>query len=139
VIVAEVSDAPLAARLGARARTLGHTHVQVYSSQELRAFFLFQAVVVPGFDAVYEELLGAWGQSLVHLHVDAPGTGTCSFALLAERVQQGGHILIAVEIDDGRGGVKLCLAPGADEPGGAFAAVSLRGAWVVAPDSGGPP
>jgi hypothetical protein len=139
VIVAEVSDAPLAARLGARARTLGHTHVQVYSSQELRAFFLFQAVVVPGFDAVYEELLGAWGQSLVHLHVDAPGTGTCSFALLAERVQQGGHILIAVEIDDGRGGVKLCLAPGADEPGGAFAAASLRGAWVVAPDSGGPP
>jgi len=139
VIVAEVLDAPLAARLGARARKLGHAHVQVYSSQELRAFFLFQSVVVPGFDAVYDELLGAWGQSLVHLHVEEPGTGVCSFQLLAERVGQGGHILLAVEIDDGRGGVKLCVAPAADERGGSFAAAALRGAWVVAPDSGGPP
>lgn len=139
VIVAEVLDAALAARLGARARSLGHTHVQVYSSQELRAFFLFQSVVVPGFDAVYEELLGAWGQSLVHLHVDEPGVGACSFTRLAERLGAEGHILVAVEIDDGRGGTKLCVAPGPEEAGGSFAASSLHGAWVVAPDSGDAP
>lgn len=137
VIVAEVQDTALAARLGARARLLGHKHVQVYSSQELRAFFLFQTVVVPGFDAVYEELLGAWGQSLVHLDVATSGTGTRSFVSLGEQLRAEGKILIAVEIDDGRGGEQICVAPGVDEPGGVFAATELRGAWVLAPDSGG--
>lgn len=137
-VVAEVFDAALGARLAARARTLGHDHVQIFSSQELRAFFLFQAVVVPGFDAVYDELLGAWGQSLVHLHVETSGSGMCSFAALTQRLGQQGHILVAVEIDDGRGGTTLCVAPGPSEPGCSFAAAALRGAWVVAPDSGGP-
>jgi hypothetical protein len=111
--------------------------VQVYSQQELRAFFLFQTVVVPGFDSVYEELLGAWGQSLVHLDVLESLATAVSFVALAERLRADGMLLIAVEIDDGRGGSKLCVAPGADEPGGVFAGASLRGAWVVAPDSGG--
>lgn len=135
-VIAEVLDATLAARLGARARLLGHKHVQVYSSQELRAFFLFQTIVVPGFDEVYEELLGAWGQSLVHLDVEQAGTGSGSFVLLGEQLRREGQILIAVEIDDGRGGSKLCVAPGVDEHGGTFAANTLRGAWVIAPDSG---
>lgn len=138
VVVAEVFDAALAARLAARARALGQTNVQVFSSQELRAFFLFQAVVVPGFDAVYGELLGAWGQSLVHMHVETAGSGMCTFEDLSARLGREGHILIAVEIDDGRGGVSLCVAPGPLEPGRSFAAAALRGAWVVAPDSGGP-
>jgi hypothetical protein len=137
-IVAEVHDTALAARLGARARLLGHAHVQVFSQQELRAFFLFQTVVVPGFDAVYEELLGAWGQSLVHLDVVERDGGSVSFVALAQRLRADGMLLVAVEVDDGRGGTKLCVAPGADEPGGVLATASLRGAWVVAPDSGGP-
>ncbi len=138
LVVVEVFDAALAQRLAARALALGHSHVQVFSSEELRAFFLFQAVVVPSFDAVYEQLLGAWGQSFVHLDVEAPGSGMCTFAAVSEQVGRNGHILVAVEIDDGRGRVGLCVAPGPDEPGAVFPTAALRGAWVVAPDSGGP-
>jgi hypothetical protein len=61
----------------------------------------------------------------------------CTFEDLSARLGRDGHILIAVEIDDGRGGVTLCVAPGPAEPGRSFAAAALRGAWVVAPDSGG--
>ncbi len=136
-VVVEVFDAALAARLSARARALRHTHVQVFSSQELRAFFLFQAVAVPGFDAVYEELLGAWGQSLVHMHVETPGTGECTFAALSARLAERRHILIAVELEVGRVLPQLCVAPGTDEPGHSFAAQRLRGAWVIAPDWAG--
>lgn len=135
-VVAEVFDDALAARLSARARELGQTHVQVYSSQELRAFFLFQAVVVPGFDAVYEELLGAWGQSLVHTHVARPGQGRCTFMALADHLRELGEILVALELVDEHGRVRLAVAPGPDEMGGTFAAEQLRGAWVIAPDSG---
>lgn len=135
-VVAEVFDDALAARLSARARELGHGHVQVYSSQELRAFFLFQAVVVPGFDNVYEELLGAWGQSLVHTHVTRPGQGRCSFAALGMHLRELGEILVALELVDARGRVRLVVAPGIEEEGGYFAAEQLRGAWVIAPDSG---
>ncbi len=137
-VVAEVFDHALAARLSARARALGQHHVQVYSSQELRAFFLFQAVVVPGFDKVYEELLGAWGQSLVHMHVERGARGPSSFAAVARSFAAAGQILIAVELDDGPG-PKLYVAPAPDDPGGHFDAARLVGAWVVAPDSGDPP
>ncbi len=136
-VVAELFDAALASRLAARARALGQQHVQIYSSQELRAFFLFQAVVVPGFDTVYEELLGAWGQSLVHMHVEQAQQGPCSFDAVAARFAAQGHILIAIELDDGSG-PRLFVAPARHEPGGRFDARRLVGAWVVAPDSGDP-
>lgn len=136
-VVAEIFDDHLAARLSARARELGHAHVQVFSSQQLRAFLLFQSVVVPGFDAVWEELLGAWGQSIVHKHVVAEPTRPCTFVELSDELRRAGEILIAVELADGRGGVDVAVAPGPGERGGVFGS-ELRGAWVIAPDSGGP-
>ncbi len=136
-VVAEIFDDNLAARLSGRARQLGHARVQVFSSQQLRALLLFQSVAVPGFDAVWEELLGAWGQSIVHKHVVAPGQRPCSFVELAAELARSGEILIAVELADGRGGVDVALAPGPQERGGVFGS-ELRGAWVIAADSGGP-
>ncbi len=135
-IVAEVFDDKLAARLGARARKLGHQHLRVYSIQELRAFFLFQAVVVPGFDLVYEELLGAWGQSLVHKHVGTPRRGPCTFVALSRHLRAEGEQLLAVELADDHGRVRLAVAPRPQDHGGTFDLAHLRGCWVVAPDSG---
>lgn len=138
-IVAEVFDDKLAARLGARARKLGHDHLRVYSIQELRAFFLFQAVVVPGFDLVYEELLGAWGQSLVHKHIGAPRRGPCTFVALSRELRSQGELLLAVELADHDGRVRMVVAPRPGDHGGTFDLARLRGCWVVAPDSGGLP
>ena len=47
-VVAEIFDARLAARREELFRTLGKHHVRIYSIPQLRAFFLFQSVVVPG-------------------------------------------------------------------------------------------
>jgi hypothetical protein len=137
-IVAEVFDDKLAARLVARAKKLGIHHLRVYSIQELRAFFLFQAVVVPGFDLMYEELLGAWGHSIVHKHVGEPRRGSCTFVALSRELQRDGEILIALELVDDDGRQRLVVAPRPNEPGGTFELARLRGCWVVASDSGGP-
>ncbi len=136
-VVAEVVDGRLATRLEQRYRELGIDDVRVFSTQELRAYFLFQAVVVPGFDTVYAELLGSWGQSFVHRHV-VPGpqgsTGRCTFAGLALHLRTQGDVLIAVELDGPSGGTQLCVAPCGEEPGTAFTLRELRGVWVIAPD-----
>lgn len=139
LVVAEVFDDKLAARLSARARKLGHEHVRIWSIQELRAFFLFQSVVVPGFDLVYEELLGAWGQSIVHKHVGERRTGRCTFVDLARALAADGELLLAIELEGDEGRIELAVAPREREPGAVFALERLRGCWVVAADSGDPP
>jgi hypothetical protein len=138
-VVAEVIDGRLAARLEQRCNELRIRDVRVFSIQELRAYFLFQSVVVPGFDTMYAELLGSWGQSFVHKHID-PGVdpsprGPCTFTALATYLRGLGEILIALELADGVGGTNLCVAPYNDEPGTAFELADLRGAWVIGPDS----
>ena len=136
-VVAEVVDGRLATRLEQRYRKLGIDDVRVFSTQELRAYFLFQAVVVPGFDTVYAELLGSWGQSFVHRHV-VPGPqgsdGRCTFAALAVQLRSQGDVLIAVELAGPSGRTTLCVAPCGDAPGTEFSLSELRGVWVIAPD-----
>lgn len=136
-VVAEVIDGKLAQRLEQRCRELEIADVRVFSIQELRAYFLFQSVVVPGFDTVYAELLGSWGQSFVHKHV-VPGeneSGHCDFAALALSLREGGEILIAVELEGPDGHLDLCVAPKSGKYGARFDVSALRGVWVVAPDS----
>lgn len=134
-VVAELIDGKLAQRLEHRYRALGIDDVRVFSIQELRSYFLFQAVVVPGFDRVYAELLGSWGQSFVHKHVDVPGRGPCTFSALAEGLRAEGEVLIAVELGASSRDTALYIAPGVDDPGGSFELERLQGVWVVAPDS----
>ncbi|MFV8753791.1 hypothetical protein ACNOYE_24875 [Nannocystaceae bacterium ST9] len=127
-VVAEVLDVDLARRLRRRAAQLGDTCTMVYSIQELRAFFMFQAVVVPAFDQVYAELMGPWGQSLVKLDAKA-GAGTCSFDALADHVATRGQVLVALELDVGKPQTQLLVAEGS-----AIDLAKLRSVWVVAED-----
>lgn len=133
-VLAEVFDGKLATRLEQRCRGLGIEHVRVFSIQELRAYFLFQSVVVPGFDVVYAELLGSWGQSFVH-YAASPRTGTCSFRGLAMHLRQRGQLLVAVELRDSSGRVEQCVAPHDGERGGHFDLQDLVGVWVVTSDA----
>lgn len=136
-VVAEVVDGRLATRLEQRYRKLGIDDIRVFSTQELRAYFLFQSVVVPGFDTVYAELLGSWGESFVHRHtVPEPreAGGRCTFAALALHLRARGDVLIAIELAMEGGRVQLCVAPCGDQPGTVFDAADLRGVWVIAPD-----
>jgi hypothetical protein len=138
-VVAEVIDGRLATRLEQRFDELGIRHIRVFSIQELRAYFLFQSVVVPGFDIAYAELLGSWGQSFVHKHIDhgvePSPNGPCSFTSLAMYMRTLGEVLIAVELAGDGGRPRLCVAPYGDEPGTKFDLEDLRGVWVVAPDT----
>ncbi|MCH9684061.1 MAG: hypothetical protein K0V04_21690, partial [Deltaproteobacteria bacterium] len=133
-IVAEVFDARLAARLEQHFATLGKHHVRIYSIPQLRAFFLFQSVVVPGFDGVYSELLGSWGQSFVRMKLSRPTRGTMSFSDLALGLRRQGRMLVAVRLEDDDGHASLCVAPGPDEIGYAFDLAQLRHVWVITDD-----
>jgi hypothetical protein len=97
-VVAEVLDVDLARRLRRRSSERGSDRVNVYSIQELRAFFMFQSVVVPAFDPVYTELMGPWGESLVRLRPHEPLRGTCSFEQLANHLSHDDRVLVAVEL-----------------------------------------
>lgn len=133
-VVAEVFDARLAARLEEHFRTLGKHHVRIYSIPQLRAFFLFQSVVVPGFDGVYSELLGSWGQSFVRMRPVKPGSGTVGFCELALGLRRRGRLLVGVRLEQDDGTTRLCVAPGPNEPGYQIDLAKLRYLWVITND-----
>jgi hypothetical protein len=131
-VLAEVLDARLAARLDGQVGGHGED-VHVFSVEELRAFFLFQSVVVPGFDAVYAELLGSWGQSFVRLRPRATHHGPCCFTDLARALGRAGIVLVAIELRGGESG-KLCVAPDEGDHGCRFELGDLESVWVVTDD-----
>ncbi len=135
-IIAEVLDGELARRLRRHYAKLGISRVKVYSIQTLRAFFMFQSVVVPSFDLVYAELLGPWGQSFVRLKPRRRAIGSCSYQALSTKLAARGMILIAVEIESARDGTPL-LHVGEGEPGkGELVDFErLRSAWVICDDA----
>jgi hypothetical protein len=97
-VVAEVLDVELARRLRRRSSERGSDRVSVYSIQELRAFFMFQSVVVPAFDPVYTELMGPWGENLLCLRPESALRGSCSFEQLAHHLSHEERVLVAVEL-----------------------------------------
>lgn len=134
-VVAELVDAELANRLRQRYAALGISRVQVYSTENLRAYFLFQSVLIPGFSRVYGQLLAPWGHSFARLLARGRGRGACSFQALSIRLADAGlGALIGVELDAEGGGVELHLGAGAPQDGGRVDLSRLRAAWVVAPD-----
>lgn len=132
-VIAELVDAELAARLRHHYRRRRRDDVQVFSLHTLRSLFLFQSVVVPSFDAVYAELLGPWGQSLLRMVPTGAPPGRCTFAGLAARLRRSGAILIAVEVHGADDDVSLHVGRG-PAVDGSFEASTLAAAWVVAPD-----
>jgi len=136
-VVAEVLDVELARRLRRRSSQLRDEHMLVYSIQELRAYFMFQAVVVPAFDHVYAELMGPWGQSFVNLAVAEPGQGHCSFEDLADRLAARGQVLVGVELlaEGTQILPTLLLAEGDERAKGLIDLARLSSVWVVANDN----
>ena len=141
-VVATVSDRHLRQQLEARyqARVPGHTRIQVHSSQELRADFNFQSAAVPGFDALFSELLAPARQSVVrHVPVlsGAEDDGQpWTFGELARALRVRGHVLMGLERHDDAGEVMVGAAPVGRAEGG-FALGELSAVWVMAPDTDG--
>lgn len=134
-VVAEFVDAELAHRLRQRYAALGSTRVQVYSTENLRAYFLFQSVLVPGFARVYGQLLAPWGHSFRRLLAAGRGQGRCSFGALSLRVADAVQgILVGVELDGPDGAAELHLGGGAPRDRGEVDLGRLRAVWVVARD-----
>jgi hypothetical protein len=131
-IVAEVLDAELAQRLIRRYSSLKKAEVRVFSIQELRAFFMFQAVVVPHFDLVYAELMAPWGQSFVQLRPTSTGSGYCTFAQLAAHLREHRQLLIAVELEGSTR--KLCVGEGDLDDHDRIDLARLRSVWVIDED-----
>jgi hypothetical protein len=138
-VVAEVFDARLAARLEQHFCTMNKHHVRIYSIPQLRAFFLFQSVIVPGFDAVYSELLGSWGQSFVRLRPAKQPTGATTFRDLALGLRRRGQMLVAVVLADDDGREVIHVAPSPADPGYRFDLAQLVYLWVIAEDRPEPP
>jgi hypothetical protein len=128
-VVAELINTDLAHRLSRRYAAMGRDNVTVFSIHELRAFFMFQSMVVPNFNLIYGERLAPWGQSFVKLHVGG-GAGVCGFAQLAARLRQEGRILIAVELASERGS-QLFIAQGDPEDGDRIDLARLTAIWVI--------
>lgn len=137
-VVAEVLDADLARRLRRHYEELGRDDVLIYSIQELRSYFMFQSVVVPSFEMVYEELMGSWGQSFNRLAVGGSEHGSCTFAQLEEFLgEDRGELLIACEFEQDDGAIALRVGWGGWGGDGVIDLQRLRGLWTVARDGGG--
>ncbi|MEZ4450943.1 MAG: hypothetical protein R3B09_15790 [Nannocystaceae bacterium] len=130
-VVAELFDVELGRRLRQHIARRGRDHIEILSTQALRALFLFQSVIVPGFDAVYTELLGPWGQSLMRMEIEGVCAGLCTYNDLSRALVPKRALLIAIEIVDEQGATDLIVGhgPDGDRP---FESHRLRAAWVIA-------
>ena len=132
-VVAEFVNAELAHRLDRRYHEMGRDHVAVYSLHEVRAFFMFQSIVVPSFTTIFGELLSPWGQSFSRLQASG-GSGTATFAELALTLRARGRVLVAVELRDTTGERQLFVGQGDPDHGDRVDLTKLEGVWVVQAD-----
>lgn len=130
-VVAELFDVELGRRLRQHFARRGRDHIEIVATQALRALFLFQSVIVPSFDAVYNELLGPWGQSLMRMELAGACGGRCTYKALARSLARQRAILVAVELAADDGSVDLLVGDGHDG-GQPFEGRRLRAAWVIA-------
>ncbi len=132
-IVAELVNAELAHRLDRRYRAMGRDNVAVYSLHEMRAFFMFQSIVVHSFTAIFSELLSPWGQSFTRLDAEG-GEGAILFSDLAMQLRAKGRVLVAVELQDERGERRLLVGQGDPDDGDRIQLANLDGIWVLQAD-----
>ncbi len=132
-IVAEVVNAELAHRLDRRYRAMGRDNVAVYSLHEMRAFFMFQSMIVQSFTTIFGELLSPWGQSFTRLDAEG-GEGSIEFSDLAMQLRAKGRVLVAVELKDESGERRLLVGQGDPEDGDRVQLANLDGIWVLQAD-----
>jgi hypothetical protein len=147
-LVVEVDDEDLAIRLRARfdrlhdQRVAGRDallSVSIYALPALRAYFMFQSVVVPHFDLVFEELLGPWGMSLVPLEVapSVAGDQRVSMQQLEGAVGSRGGTIIGLEYRDADGEDAFWIGRPDKGTPPEVAAKDISRVWGVLPDSAG--
>lgn len=132
-IVAEVVNAELAHRLDRRYHAMGRDNVAVYSLHEVRAFFMFQSIIVPSFTTIFSELLSPWGQSFTRLTASG-GSGQVPFSDLALQLRAQGRVLVAVELGDTSGERELLVGQGDPDLGDRVDLARLQGIWVLQAD-----
>lgn len=135
-VVAAVTESSLRRHLQRqyRERVGPGAAIAVFSSQELRAWFAFQAASVPGFHALYNELMGPGGHGL-RRHRLAPellALKTLTFLELGRMLRAEGKILVAVEVPNGTGGEPtICVTPGPGDLGYQLGLASVEAAWLI--------
>lgn len=135
-VVAAVTESSLRRHLQRRYRErVGHSaRIAVFSSQELRAWFAFQAAAVPGFHALYNELLSPGGHDLRrrHLAPELLALGTLSFPELGRMLRAEGRLLVAVEVRDGDAEEPaLTIAPAPGAPGHDLELAEVAAVWLI--------
>ena len=131
-VVAELFDTELARRLRQHFAERHGDAIRILSTQALRALFLHQSVIVPSFDAVYAELLGPWGQSLLRM-VPTALPERVTYAAIADALEADGAVLIALEVRSASdASVDLWVGDAPSDE--AFASARVVCAWVIATD-----
>ncbi len=137
-LLVEVSEVELARRLsGELARRYPDVagRVEVHAFDELRSLFLFQSVIVPGFDAIYTTILSARGRRLRRLAPPVLGGERATFEDLVRAGDARGIRVLAVDLYDPLQPQGTCtrVAPRRGDPGFVLDQGSLAAVWAVVP------
>ncbi len=128
-VVVGVADRELGRRLEesfARATRSGGPALTVLPTEDLRALFVFQSIVVPGWEAIFLELLGPGGMGLMRVPLAEPAAEHAwRFAELAASLAERG-VLFALELTDGR----HLVAP--SPRAGPWREAEIAAVWMVA-------
>lgn len=111
--------------------------ISIFSVERIRNQFMFQSIVVPGFDALFGELLGAWGADLMECEPQLPdgllGAETVTFRdLLYYLYQQYQMILVGVTLQLRDGQRTTTVNPKPGQQGYEFTLRELHRAFVIA-------
>ncbi len=135
-VLAAVSNDDLKRRLAAgfSRATRDKPPIAIVSHQTVRALVTSQAVSVVGFEAIFSELLGPWGESLVRVEPEpswrANQRSTWDFVTLAMSLRRSGWTLVAVDVASPGGQQERLFA----RDKRTFSPPALIAAWVVVHD-----
>jgi hypothetical protein len=137
-LVAVVNEEPLGLRLEERyAKALPHRAetVHVLSSRAFRAYCTFQATVVPGFEAIYSQLLGPVGCEFVpmepHPESVTDADKIMSYHELSTSLRARGYTLVGIEVVDDQAEKMLITCPARGSRGDRFRTGDIHLVWVV--------
>ncbi|MEZ4266948.1 MAG: hypothetical protein R3F39_11260 [Myxococcota bacterium] len=135
-VVAAVTESSLRRHLHRRyvERVGADAQIAVFSSQELRAWFAFQAAAVPGFYPLYSELLSPGGHDLRRrqLSPEILQRRALTFPELGRLLRAEGRILVAVETRaDADAAPELHIVPASQTPGYDLELALVDAVWLI--------
>jgi hypothetical protein len=134
-VICGVADTDLGRRLLEGFKRTTGRHLEVLPTEALRSQFMFQSVAVPGWEAIYTELLSSGGQSLVRMKVrDGEPDRETTLRELALGYRERGLLVIGVELMlDGQNVRKLLPK----DENVRFGTRQLQAVWAICPEDGG--